>query len=85
MKDGLHNIRLIVIDRDYTGALAEATIRNLLLHLLRKDQPRVTAGFVQFANVKGSRADELARRVYRGKVSPTRVIGRDELEDLLKK
>jgi hypothetical protein len=47
VRDGLHNTWQIVIDRDATGAVAEATIRNLLLHLLRKDQPRVTARFVQ--------------------------------------
>jgi len=85
IRDDLPNIQQIVIDQDYSGRQVEATIKNLLLHLLRRDKPNVKAGFVRFENVKGSRADRLARQVYKGKTKPDRVIRWGEVERTLEK
>lgn len=75
-------IQQIVIDKDYHGAQAEATIKNLLLAHIRKELPDAEAGLIRFANVKGSEADLLARRVYEGKAKPDRVVSYRELERL---
>ena len=85
VREDLPNIRQIVIDQDYSGRQVEAMIKNLLLNLLRRDKPRVKAGFVRFENVKGSQADRLARSVYRGKAKPQRVIQWAEVEEVIGK
>ncbi len=85
VRDDLNNIRQIVIDRDYTGHQSEATIKNLLLHHLRRRIPDLDAGFVRFEEVRGSRADQLARRVYLRKQKADRVIRFEELAEFLRK
>jgi hypothetical protein len=85
IRDDLLEIRQIVIDRDYPGSQAEATIKNLLLHLLRRDRPHITAGFIRFENVTGSRADMLARGVFQRKTQPDREIRFEEIAVLLRK
>jgi hypothetical protein len=70
IQDHLEQIDTLYIDRDYEGAEAEATIKNLLLHLLRRNGYERQASFVHFANVRGSVADTMARRIYLGKESP---------------
>lgn len=80
VRDHLNNIRHIVIDRDYTGERAEGTIKSILLHLLRRDRPEITAGMIEFANVKGTQADLLARRVFERRVQPLRVFTWKEME-----
>jgi hypothetical protein len=85
VKPHLSEIHQIVIDRDYTGASTEGTIRNLLLHLLRRDRPDVTAGFVRFENVKGSAADKTARQVFRRKREPERILSFAEIRPILGK
>lgn len=83
IRDDLPNISQVVIDQDYAGQQAEATIKNLLLRLIRKVKPDATAGLVRFAEVRGSRADKLAKQVYDGERQPDRVIGWQELEAAL--
>lgn len=83
VRGDLHNIRQIVIDQDYSGQAAEATIKNLLLAYLRKDKPDIVAGFIRFANVKGSKADTLARRIYQDKAIADRSVSWQELKDIL--
>ncbi|HHY55122.1 MAG TPA: hypothetical protein GYA08_06765 [Chloroflexi bacterium] len=85
IKDELLQIKQVVLDQDYTGNEAEVTVRNVLLSLLRKQNPNIPASFVRFQRVRGSNADRLARDVYMGKLSPTRVIGFSELESILVK
>lgn len=84
VRDDLPAITQIVIDQDYAGQQAEATIKNLLLRLLRKEKTGVTAGMVRFAELRGSRADRLAKQVYDGERLPDRVVGWSELEAVLK-
>ena len=80
VRDDLADVTHVVIDRDYAGPHAEATIKNVLLRLIRREMPTAPAALVQFANVKGRKADELARRVHAGKAQATRVLTWVELE-----
>ncbi len=63
----LKTIEHIIIDRDYTGGLAEAKIRNELVPLLRRADPTFSGRRILFQEVKGTRADRLARQVFRAK------------------
>jgi hypothetical protein len=74
----------IVIDRDYSGEVAENRIRNHLLQLLRR-HGRFRARAVRFGAVKGYRADILARDTYRGKRRPDGVIDLNEMINLIGK
>lgn len=85
VKDDLPNIRQVVIDQDYSGHQVKSMIKSLLLELLRRDKPNVTAGFVRFEKVEKSRADILAKKVYDGKVSPDRIVRFAEIKKLLSK
>jgi hypothetical protein len=77
-------IEQVVIDRDYHGGRAEATIKNLLLAHIRKERPEAGVGLICFANIKGTDADRLAKEVYDGKAKADRVVGYGELSRLLK-
>jgi hypothetical protein len=85
IRESLGTIELIVIDKDYDGPLAEATIKNLLLALIRQDKPDATSGMIIFDNVKGSRADRLAKRVYDRKEAAEHVVSYEEVRRLLQK
>ena len=85
VRDDLNSIRQIVIDQDYAGHQSEATIKNLLLHHLRRQTPDLDAGFVRFEEVRGSNADQLARRVYLRRQKADRVIRFEELAGILRK
>lgn len=82
--DDLPHLAYIVIDRDYAGDQAEATIKNLLLELLRRRRPDITAGHIRFEAVRGTKADLLAKRVYDGKAKPGRVVTFEEIAVLLR-
>jgi hypothetical protein len=79
----LAEISQIVIDQDYTGKQPEATIKNLLLPLLRRQRAEITAGFVQFRQVKGSRADRLAKQVFDKRRRADRLISWSQVERVL--
>ncbi len=83
LKDRLANVDQIVIDQDYTGQQPEATIKNLLLPLIRRDHPNISAGFIRFEQIKGSRADRLAKQVFDRDREPDRVIPWLEIEKVL--
>lgn len=70
VRDSIELIDQIVIDKDYDGRQVEATITNLLLALIRRHRPNATAGMIRFENIKGSKADRLAKQVYDGEVKP---------------
>lgn len=82
LRGRLSAIQQIVIDKDYHGAQAEATIKNLLLAHIRKELPEAEAGLIRFTNVKGYEVDRLARRVYEGKAKPDHVASYREFERL---
>ena len=54
-------------------------------YLVRVDRPEVSSGFVQMANVKGTRADRLARQVFAREVLPTRVVTWSEVESIIRR
>ena len=83
MGGNLHGVNQVLIDRDYTGDQIEGTIKNFLLPLLRQEKPDVDAGFILFRNVKGSRADLLARAVLQRQAEPTRLITWIEIETIM--
>ncbi len=83
VRERLAEIDLIVIDQDYTGQQPEATIKNLLLPLLRRHRPEITAGFIRFNQIKGSRADRLAKQVFDGNREAERIVAWAEIEKLL--
>jgi hypothetical protein len=85
VRESLDTIDLIVIDKDYDGPQAEATIKNLLLALIRINKPDATSGMIIFENVKGSKADKLAKRIYDGKATAERVVSYEEIARLLQK
>jgi len=84
VKPDLQHLDYVVIDKDYAGVQAEATIKNLLLALIRRDKAEVTATYIRFAEVRNSRADKLAKQVYDGKTAPDRVLSFNELASLLR-
>jgi hypothetical protein len=83
VRDDLDHIEQLVIDQDYTGAKVEGTIKNFLLPLLRRHKPSITAGFIRFRNVAGSRADLFAREAFQKKRKPDRVVQIEELLTIL--
>ena len=84
VKEELAQIRQIVIDRDYSGSQAQATIKSLLLHLLRQEWPATPAGFIRFENVRGSRADTLAKEVFDKLARADRTIRYQEIERVIR-
>jgi hypothetical protein len=85
VRESLDTIDLIAIDKDYHGPQVEATIKNLLLALIRVDKPDATSGMIIFENVKGSKADRLAKQIYDGKATAERVVSYEEVARLLGK
>jgi hypothetical protein len=83
LREHLPVTRQLIIDKDYTGANVEGTIRNLLLHYLQRDGYAVEAGFFRFAHIKDSRADLLARQVFMREARPTREISWAEVEAVI--
>lgn len=83
VRDDLNHIEQLVIDQDYSGASVEGTIKNFLLPLLRRDKPGISAGFIRFRNVAGSRADLFAREAFQKKRKPDRVVQIEELLTIL--
>lgn len=78
-------IQQIIVDRDYSGELAENTLKNYLLALLRRKKPNIGSGFVVVNNIKGSHADKLARAVFQGKLAPDVVLTMQDVDEALQK
>jgi hypothetical protein len=83
LRGEMHHVHQVVIDRDYSGSQAEATIKALLLDLLYRDRPDLNSGFIRFENVAGNNADLFARETFQGKRKPDQVVTLKELLRLL--
>lgn len=83
--DRLGEIRQIVIDKDYSGEVAESAIKNYLMAFVRMQRPDIGANFLRIENVKGSEADRLARAVFQGRSPPDRIATIQEVRRLLEK
>ena len=70
----IYQISSITLDRDYSGQMAERVIVRQLAELIKRERPRFKASAIKIAQVEGSRADRLAREVYRGLKPPDGVI-----------
>jgi hypothetical protein len=66
----LDKLNRITLDRDYSGAVAERRILRRLLELIRRERPKFKGAALRMETVAGSRADRLAREVYRGLRQP---------------
>lgn len=63
----IERVSSITLDRDYSGDVAERTIRRLLLEFLRRHRPKLRAAAIRMQNIAGTTADRHARAVYKGK------------------
>lgn len=80
----IHTIDRIVIDEDYPGQGPANKIKNELIPLLRQRRPNFAGQRVSFQQVKGSRADRLAREVYKQRRRIGRQITLVEIQQVLK-
>jgi hypothetical protein len=62
----LDRLSRITLDRDYSGEVAERRILRRLLELIRRERPTFKGSALRMEMVAGSRADTIAREVYRG-------------------
>ena len=79
----IYQVSSITLDRDYSGQVAERLIVRQLVELIRRERPRFKASAIRIAQVEGSRADRLAREVYRGLRRPDGAISLADIEAAL--
>jgi len=79
----LDRVSSITLDQDYSGAVAERLIVRRLVELLRRERPKLKVSAVRIAEVRGTRADRLAREVYKGLRLPDGVISLADIEAAL--
>ena len=63
----LEHTEIIVVDADYPGAGSEAKIKNELVPLMKRRQRSFSGRYVRFQQLKGTKADHLARQVFKAK------------------
>lgn len=80
----IDHLSSITLDQDYSGQVAERTIVRRLLSLLRQHRPKLKASAIRMDNVIGSRADRLARDIYKGRQQPDGEISIAEIEAVLR-
>lgn len=83
VRPDIERLSSITLDLDYSGQVATRIIVRQLLELLRRQRPKLKASAVRMKNIEGSRADRLAREVYRGLRRPDGEIALAEIEALL--
>lgn len=80
VKPELHSIDRIVIDADHPGAGPSAAIKNELVPLLQQISTRFRGKQIHFQRIKGSRADQLARSVFKSQSRNGRQISLQEIK-----
>lgn len=89
IKPHLKRIEEVTIDLDYPGKKSKEMITNFLLNLLQHDDPSLRGGFIGFREVKGSKADLLAREIFEkgkeGKHNADRKITLDDIKAVFPK
>jgi len=78
----LRQIMRVIIDRDYPGQHPEAQIKGRLLQFLHRDDPSLRGEFISFREVKGSKADALARDVFRSRRKADRQITLNDIQQI---
>lgn len=79
LRPDLDALGKITLDQDYSGDATKRRILRRLLELIRRDRPKFKGAALRIDKVAGSRADVLAREVYRG---VKRLDGEITLEDI---
>jgi hypothetical protein len=82
IKPHLPKIQHIEIDDDYPGVSSHDRIKNLLLNFLQIDDPSLRGNFISFREVRGSAADLLARRTYKGELETEREVSLNDIKGL---
>ena len=83
IKPVLNKLEYIVIDRDYPGKESEQVIKDFLLNFLQHGEPSLRGGFIKFREVRGSKADVMARDVYEENREADREISLREMQQYL--
>lgn len=82
IKDYLHEIEFIVIDKEYEGK--DDYIKSLLLNFIRKDYPKFDRQLIKFSNVtKRSKAHEYAANIKRGYSKPQKILSEYDIEKMI--
>lgn len=82
IRNYLHKMQLIVIDIEYERR--DADIKKHLIRFIWKDYPKFDKGLIIFSRVgKESKAHKLAYQTFAGKLSPNKIVTKEEVEDLL--
>lgn len=85
LKPNLGKIGRIVIDKDYPGRESENQIKSRLLQFLHRGDLCPKRVLVSFQEVKGSKADLLARDIFVGKKKADREASLDEIKTVFAK
>lgn len=83
LQPDLDALNRITLDQDYSGDAAERRILRRLLELIRRERPKFKGAALRMGKVAGSRADVLAREVYRGQRRPDGEITLEDIEAAL--
>lgn len=83
VRPDVQRVSSITLDRDYSGEVAERLIVRQLVELIRRERPKFKVSAIKIAQVEGSRADILAREVYRGLRRPDGAISLADIEAVL--
>lgn len=79
----IERLSSVTLDQDYSGEVAERIIRRSLLELLRRRRPKLKASAVRIQQVAGSKADKLARAIFKGKQQADGAITLEDIEGAL--
>lgn len=80
LKPNLSKIEHIVIDKDYPGLASENQIKGRLLQFFHRENLYLRGDFISFREIKGSKADVLARSVFVGKKKADREVSFGEIK-----
>lgn len=78
----LQQIGHVIIDRDYPGQQPEGQIKSRLLQFLHREDPKLRGDFVSFRELKGARADILARDIYQRNKKADRLVSLDDIRQV---
>lgn len=82
VKDEISDIEKIVIDNDYPGDEPAGKIKNELVPLLKRLRPEMAGKDISFQQVKGKKADRLAREVFLAKERSGRLLTLQEIKEV---
>lgn len=85
VKDEINDIEQIVIDNDYPGAEPAGKIKNELIPLLKRLRPEIAGKDISFQQVKGQKADRLARQVFLAKQREGRLLTLEKIQSVWSK